>query len=192
MKQQLAGVLIASVFGTVFVFVNAGDPMPAELVPAARIAAVAALAATAVLGLLAARSTAPAGASTAPKPNRPGTSRRPPMFGRGFLGVVLTEAVLIIGGLRAIRVFDAPVETNVAWIAIVVGLHFIVLARVWKDARILVPGAVLTLLGVAGFALAAVSLVPLIPLVSGVLSGVTLLVCGVVATAAMWAAARRS
>lgn len=192
MNQRFLGVLIGSAFGAVFVFANSGPPMPPDMSLAARVAAVAALATTVLLGLMAARAGAPADSRRPLLPTPRGAGGRRGMFNRGFLGVVFTEAVLLIGGFRAIRVFDAPPETNVSWIAVVVGLHFIALAAVWKAPSVAVPGAVLTTLGVAGFALAALSLTPWVPLVSGVLSGVTLLVCGVAATAAMWAATRRA
>ncbi|MFB9800862.1 hypothetical protein [Streptomonospora salina] len=190
MNQRVLG--IGSAFGAVFVFANAGAPMPPHMVLAARAAAAAALAAAVLLGLAAARAGAPSGFPRGPPTVPGGAGGRRGMFTRGFLGVVFTEAVLLIGGFRAIRVFDAPPETNVAWIAVVVGLHFIALAAVWTAPSVAVPGAVLTALGAAGFALAALSLTPWVPAVSGVLSGVTLLACGVAATAAAWAATRRS
>ncbi|WP_052810010.1 hypothetical protein [Streptomonospora alba] len=192
MNQRFLGVLIGSAFGAVFVFANSGAPMPPDVTLAARVAAAAALAATVLLGLAASRGDAAADSRSRPPAARNAAGRWRGMFKRGFAGVVFTEGVLLIGGFRAIRVFGAPPETNVAWIAVVVGLHFVALVAVWKAPSVAVPGAVLTALGVAGFALAALSLTPWVPVVSGVLSGVTLLVCGVAATAAMWVATRRA
>ncbi|GAA3116798.1 hypothetical protein GCM10020001_040630 [Nonomuraea salmonea] len=54
-------------------------------------------------------------------------------------------------------------------------MHFVALAPVWKDWTIAVPGALLALLGVAGFALAGTSALAWVPIVSGVASGVVLL-----------------
>ncbi|MEV4377053.1 hypothetical protein [Streptosporangium sp. NPDC049644] len=71
--------------------------------------------------------------------------------------------------------WERPEQTNVAWVTFVVGVHFVALAPVWKDWSIAVPGVVLTLLGVAGLVLAATAAVDWVPFVSGVLSGVVLL-----------------
>ncbi|GII33765.1 hypothetical protein [Planotetraspora mira] len=98
-----------------------------------------------------------------------------PMFSRGYWLVVVAEAVLLFGGIALLRSWGRPEQTNVAWIAFVVGVHFIVLAPVWKQSGIAVPGVVLTLLGVIGLVLAATSAVAWVPFVSGVLSGVSLL-----------------
>ncbi|MEW9531940.1 hypothetical protein [Microbispora sp. NPDC049125] len=98
------------------------------------------------------------------------------MFGRGHWLIVAAEAVLLFGGIALLRSWDAPEQANVAWIAVVVGVHFIVLAPIWKQTSILVPGVILTLLGVAGLVMANTSAVAWVPIVSGVLSGLTLLV----------------
>ncbi|NBE92685.1 hypothetical protein FE391_03860 [Nonomuraea sp. KC401] len=63
--------------------------------------------------------------------------------------------------------------------ALVVGVHFVALAPVWKDWSIAVPGVVLTLLRAAGLALAPTAAVAWVPVVSGVLSGVVLLAAAV-------------
>ncbi|MEW9549045.1 hypothetical protein [Nonomuraea sp. NPDC050783] len=97
------------------------------------------------------------------------------MYGRGYLAVVAAEAVLLFGGLRALAAWGAPEQANVAWIALVVGGHFVVLAPIWRSWDIAVPGALLAALGIAGLALAWTPMAPWVPLVSGVLSGVVLL-----------------
>ncbi|NDU71576.1 hypothetical protein GWI34_02900 [Actinomadura sp. DSM 109109] len=164
MSPQLLGLLIGSGFGTAFVLANAGEPLPAPAGIALRILAVLCLVAVVVTGFRGDR--------------RGGTGRgeaRPGWFGPRFGLVVVAEFALIFGGIAVLRALDAPEEINVAWIALVVGLHFVVLAPVWKRAAIAVPGVVLTGLGAAGMVMAAVSSVEWIPFVSGALSGVTLL-----------------
>ncbi|MES9538204.1 hypothetical protein [Actinomadura sp. NPDC000600] len=164
MSPQLLGLLIGSGFGTAFVLANAGDPLPEPAGIAVRILAVLCLLAVVVTGFRGDR--------------RGGTGRgdaRPGWFGPRFGLVVAAEFALIFGGIAALRALDAPQEINVAWIALIVGLHFVVLARVWKRGSIAVPGVVLTGLGAAGMIMAAVSSVEWIPFVSGVLSGITLL-----------------
>lgn len=55
------------------------------------------------------------------------------------------------------------------------GVHFIAFMLVWNQRSIGLLGALLTLLGVGGFVLAATPALAWVPVVSGVLSGVTLL-----------------
>ncbi|MBV2363825.1 hypothetical protein ACFPZ0_20100 [Streptomonospora nanhaiensis] len=164
--ERFTGILIGSSFGTVFVLVNAHAPLPAAAGAALRVLALACLAATVVLGVLAARAAPPATA--------PGRA----MFGRGYAAVVAAEALLLFGGFPVLRALGAPAEANVAWVALVVGLHFVALMAVWRERGIAVPGAVLTALGAAGFALLATPAAAWTPFVSGVLSGATLLACG--------------
>jgi hypothetical protein len=159
MRQQFLGVLIGAAFGTVFVLVNSGPPLPAALGWVLRALAVVVLAAVVGLGLRAG--------------GRPTLDDRP-VFGPSSRVIVVGEVVLLVAGFFVLRLLDAPVEANVAWIATVVGLHFAALASAWKTRSILVVGAVLTVLGVAGLALLG-SLTEWVPFVSGVLSGVTLL-----------------
>ena len=75
-------------------------------------------------------------------------------FGRGYWYVVLGEVVLLFAGVLVInRVLHHP-EASVAWVAVVVGVHFVVLARVWREALFTVLGVVMTVLGVLGIVLA--------------------------------------
>ena len=75
-------------------------------------------------------------------------------FGRSYWYVVLAEVILLFGGVVVInRVLDHP-EASVAWVAVVVGVHFLVLARVWAERIFTVLGGVMTALGVIGIVLA--------------------------------------
>ncbi|MDX3106681.1 hypothetical protein ACIBO5_47825 [Nonomuraea angiospora] len=159
----MTGLLVGAVFGAVFVVVNAQSPLNTLTVNVLRAAACLAAASVVAMWFVAARREHTAGGS------------RPNMFGRGYLIVVAAEALLLFGGLRVLAAWGLPAQANVAWVAFVVGVHFIALAPIWKDRGIAVPGAVLTLLGVAGLILAPTGAVAWVPLVSGVLSGVALL-----------------
>ncbi|MFI6597507.1 hypothetical protein ACIBHX_14730 [Nonomuraea sp. NPDC050536] len=112
---------------------------------------------------------------------RPGAAAAPdnvpsaPFFGVGYRWVVAGEVVLLFGGMWLMRALGVPEQVNVAWIAFVVGVHFMALAPVWRQRSILVTGVTLTVLGVAGFAMAAASALTWIPFVSGVISGAVLL-----------------
>ncbi|GGU94983.1 hypothetical protein GCM10010182_09060 [Actinomadura cremea] len=142
---------------------NSGDPVPGPAGIALRVAAALCLVAVVVTGFR----TDPRGG---PEP-----AERPSWFGPKFGLVVIAEFALIFGGIAVLRALDAPQECNVAWIALIVGLHFVALAPIWKRTAIAVPGVLLTALGAAGMVMAAMSRVDWIPFVSGTLSGVVLL-----------------
>ncbi|MET8048991.1 hypothetical protein ABZU75_15465 [Streptosporangium sp. NPDC005286] len=161
--QRMTGLLVGAIFGAVFVVVNAQSPLNAVTVNFLRVAACLGAASVVAMWFATARRKQPA---VGPRRN---------MFGRGYLIVVAAEAILLFGGLRLLAAWGRPEQTNVAWVAFVVGVHFIALAPVWKDWGIAVPGVVLTLLGAAGLVLASTAAVAWVPFVSGVLSGVVLL-----------------
>lgn len=165
LMQRMTGLLVGAVFGAVFVVVNAQSPLNTVTVNVLKVAACLAAASVIAMWFATARGER--------QPTAAGSRRG--MFGRGYLIVVAAEVILLFGGLRLLAAWERPEQTNVAWVAFVVGVHFVALAPVWKDWGIAVPGAALTLLGVAGLVLASTSAVAWVPLVSGVLSGVILL-----------------
>ncbi|QFG23134.1 hypothetical protein [Actinomadura sp. WMMB 499] len=163
MSPQVLGLQIGAGFGTAFVLANSGEPVPGAAGIALRVAAILCLIAVIVTGFRANRRAEPAPAE------------RPGWFGPKFALIAITEFALIFGGIAVLRALDVPQECNVAWIALVVGLHFVALAPVWKRAAIAVPGVLLTALGATGMVMAALSHLDWIPFVSGTLSGVVLL-----------------
>ncbi|SNS67246.1 hypothetical protein SAMN05216276_1013152 [Streptosporangium subroseum] len=169
--QRMTGMLIGAVFGTVFVIVNAHSPLNTVVGIVLRVAASVSLACVIAMWVLAGRRGRAEGAQPAGIPGPPAAR----MFNRGYWLVVVAEVVLLFGGIAVFRAWERPEETNVAWIAFVVGVHFIALAPAWKHRGIILPGVILSLFGVAGLVLSATSAVEWVPFVSGVLSGVTLL-----------------
>ncbi|MEV0382054.1 hypothetical protein [Nonomuraea sp. NPDC050643] len=159
----MTGLLIGAVFGAVFVVVNAQSPLNAVAVNVLRVAACLAAVGVLALWFAAVRKERPAGE----------TGRN--MFSPGYLAVVAAEVVLLFGGLRLLAAWGGPEQLNVAWVSLVVGVHFVALAPIWKDWGIAVPGVVLSVLGGAGLALAFTAAVAWVPIVSGVLSGAVLL-----------------
>lgn len=139
-RAQRLGITIGTAFGLVFVLVNAGAlPSPWPLV--LRIAGVLAFVGV-QLALQA--------ATGRPEPEREGGVA----FTRGYWLVVAVEVVaLVVGPTVLTRVFDAS-EGGVAWVSLVVGLHFFVLAVLWRDSSLHVLAAALTVCGVAGLVLA--------------------------------------
>ena len=98
------------------------------------------------------------------------------LFGRNYWLIVAAELAVLVAGLAALSALGTARQTYVAWIALVVGLHFIAFryAGVWRGS-IAGPASFLVVLGLAGLGLAASSHARWIPLVSGVLSGLILL-----------------
>jgi hypothetical protein len=164
MSTERIGVLIGGTFGLVFVLVNAGSlPSGVSLV----LRAVAILALVGLVGYLVTRPDSP------PENSAQGGSLG---FSRGYWWVVIAEVVAIWAGIMVIgRVFDAP-QANVAWIALVVGVHFSVLAIVWKQPVFHWLGGVLAACGVVGLLLAVVGASSAaIDVVGGIVPGFLLL-----------------
>ncbi len=97
-------------------------------------------------------------------------------FSRGYWWVVIAEVVAIWAGIMVLgRVFDAP-HANVAWISLVVGVHFFGLAMVWKMPVFHWLGAALAACGVVGLTLAALGAsTAAIDVVGGIVPGFLLL-----------------
>ena len=170
-RERRLGITIGTAFGLVFVLVNAGAldaPWPLLL----RVAGVV----TFVGVQVALRSAARRPASV--------TEGGAAGFTRGYWAVVAVEVVALIAGVQVLaRAFDAP-EAGVAWVALVVGVHFHALAVVWRTASLHVLGAAMSVCGLIGLALALLgSSEAAVATVGGVVPGFVLLGGGA------WAAA---
>lgn len=158
---QFTGLLIGLVFGLVFVEVNSGD-LPYDWSFGLRAAGVM-IGVMLFAGLLWRRRSLDRAEQTTD------------LFNRRYWVVVAVEVVALLAGMVIInRVLDAD-RFIVAWIAVVVGVHFFGLGPVWRDRMLYVVGAVLALLGLAGFLIGAGGgSAAAIALVSGVGSGAAL------------------
>jgi hypothetical protein len=163
------GLLIGAGFGVAFVFAN--SPGPLNVAVASVLMALAMLAFVALIAMVVVMHGRDDEAAAAAW-RRPGAARR-------FLVVVCAEAAAIAAGIVVLRIFSAPEEANVAWIALVVGIHLVAFVAVWHGRTIIVPGVILTALGIAGLVMTATSAGEWTPFISGVLSGFTLIVFGV-------------
>lgn len=168
---MLAGLVISIAFGTVFVEANSGG-LAGAWTPALRIggAVVAAvlLAGTALVARV------PAGDAV---PGQRGFADR------RYRIVVAIEAVALFGGLAVINGALGFRSVGVAWVALVVGVHFVALARAWHIGLFTVLGIAQIVLGVAGFVLGGVGASAAVGVVAGVCSGVALFATAGVATA---------
>lgn len=155
------GALVGAVGGLVFVLVNAGATDAAWPVILRGLAIVTFLAAV-VLVLR-----APAlGAGRAPGADQM----------RRYWLTVLAEVVAIpVGNLVLLKVFGLE-GAGLPWVAVVLGVHFLVFDRIFPGAGFLVLGALVTLCGVAGLAMVVSDVdQDAVVVVSGVVTGFALL-----------------
>ena len=153
---------MAITFGTVFVLVNSGGvSAPWPLVIRVIGLLVAALL-VAGLVLVARR-----GSSVTPAPASG--------FDHRYWLIVALEAGALFGGLAVINGDLHGKAVSVAWVALVVGVHFFGLARIWRMPLYYWLGAAVTILSLAGFLIYALGgSAAIVGLVSGVGSGTAL------------------
>jgi hypothetical protein len=160
--QQRLGSLIGGIFGLIYVEANVGQlsrPWPAVL----QIAAGVAFAGLVALLARARVTRLPAGGG----------------FGGGFWLVVVGEAVAIVAGAAVLNGPAGLARAVVAWVSVVVGLHFVALAAVWRLPLLRYLGVAITLCGAAGLTAAfAGAPTAVVGLTGGVLPGVLLLTAG--------------
>ena len=163
---QRLGSLIAGIFGLIYVEVNTGS-LPEPWRMALRVAAGVAFAGLIVLLTLARGTHTPAD---------PGARRG---FGLGYWLVVAGEAVAIPAGAALLNGPAGLPHAVVAWVSVVVGVHFVVLAAIWRLRPFRLLGVAITLCGVAGMTAATYGAPPaVIEVIGGVLPGVLLLAAG--------------
>jgi hypothetical protein len=166
-RKRPAGITVGSVvaitFGTVFVLVNSADlPRPWPVV--IRVAGLGA-AALLLAGLAFVARTSP------PQPQSPESGA----LDRRYWFIVAAEAVALFGGLYVVNGVLHRAAVSVAWVAVVVGVHFFGLARIWRIPLYHWLGATMTILGLAGFLIyAAGGGAGMIGLVAGVGCGAAL------------------
>jgi hypothetical protein len=150
---------------------NTHSPLDAAVSVSLRILAVVALVVLVALGVFAGR---PSGRQRSLSERRVAKDETS-WFGRGFWLIVAGELALLQAGFQLLRVLGAPPQSRVGWIALVVGLHFVAFARLWREPSIALLGVIVFALGVAGLAISDTPAVSRAPLVNGVLSGFVLL-----------------
>lgn len=166
--SPVLGCLIAGIFGLAYVLANAGA-LPSPLDSVLPVIAIAALV---WLGVLVRR----AGLEWL------GGSRRRLRLGLGYWLVVMGEVGAIAAGSAVLNgPLDAP-RGVVAWVSLVVGLHFVALAVAWREPVFYVLGAAIAACGVAALAAAlAGGSDALVGGLGGVLPGLLLLTASLLA-----------
>jgi hypothetical protein len=167
---MVVGSLIATVFGLIFIEANSGG-LPSDWPSGIRITG-----AVAAVGLLLAiLRTSRLARAQIPRDNAGFADPR-------YLAIVGIEAAALFGGLAVINLVLNRAALAVPWIALVVGVHFFGLARLWHLSSFLMLGVALVILGGAGFLLNALSVSPgAVNLVSGAGSGAALFIAAGVA-----------
>ena len=140
MVAQAVGLLIGAAGGTAFVVFNSSR-IPPPYGVAAAVLAVLALVGLVVLLVRQRR----AGDETDGPDDGPG------MFGRGYRLVVIAEVVAIVLGVVVLGRLGLSLAV-LPWVAFVVGVHFVALGRVWRQASPAWVGAVVAVCGIVGFA----------------------------------------
>lgn len=162
----LYGTSVATAFGLVFLLVNGAMlPRPGFVI----VCVLAALALAAVVASVVRRFRGGAGV---------GVEAGTPPQARGFRLFWLAlagEIVALIVGLAVLRHVGLG-DYGVAWVALVVGVHFFPLARQWNYGTYTVIAVVMSVLGLAGLGFMLAGVAPwVVAAVSGVGSGLTLL-----------------
>lgn len=163
---QRIGSWIGAGFGLVYVEVNAAQlaPGPRIVVRAAGVVAFAAVA-----WLLVRRRPRDTG------DDDPGG----PVFGRAYWLIVLAEVVALFVGVRLVTGPLGLPDAGVAWVSLVVGLHFLPLAALFQVRLFRWLGLAIAACGVAGLALAVGDAsAAVIAVVGGLVPGVLLLASG--------------
>ena len=141
LDPQRLGSLIAAVFGLIYVMANSG-PLPHGVAVTLQVVAVLVFVAL-VVAIVRRRSIA-----------LPDESARGE-FGRGYWMVVGMEVVAIAAGIALLNGPLGAPYVSVAWISLVVGLHFFALARVWREPLFGWLGGPIALCGLVGLVAAA-------------------------------------
>jgi hypothetical protein len=159
----VVGSMVAITFGTVFVLVNsAGLPAPWPLIIRTGGLVVAALL---IVGLVLVVREAP------PATRAPASG----YMNRRYWLIVALEAGALFGGLAVVNGVLHRTAVSVAWVALVVGVHFFGLAWIWHMPLYHWLGAAMTVLGLAGFLIYALGgTAAIVGLVAGVGSGAAL------------------
>lgn len=163
---QRLGSLIGGIFGLIYVEVNAG-PLPEPWRTALRVAAGVAFAGLIIVLALAGGTHPPAGRGANGG------------FGSRYWLVVAGELAAIPAGAALLNGPAGLPDAVVAWVSVVVGVHFVVLAAIWRLRLFRRLGAAIVLCGIAGLTAAgAGATAAVIAGTGGVLPGVLLLAAG--------------
>ncbi len=160
-RHKRISIVITTVFGLIYVVANAGT------LPAPAATAIRAIGILAAIGLLV----------SLPRPEMPD----PPGvgFSRAYWLIVAGEIVVGIGGLAVLNSVFGIHDASIAWISVVVGIHFFGFYVIWRLPIMVWVGAAITICGALGLIEAGLDQsAALIAVVAGILPGAVLLAGG--------------
>ena len=175
------GSLVGALFGLVYVVVNAATMPDWRAVPLQVVAAVAFVAVVLPVRRAAARAAADASPGAGPRTTagaapaqRPVERRRD--VPRTYALIVVLEALALFAGVWLLNgPLDLP-TAGVAWVSVVVGVHFLPLGRLLEVPAFVPLGAAIATCGVVGLVLALLGVAePVVAGVAGVVPGLLLL-----------------
>ncbi len=160
-RHKRISIVITTVFGIIYIVANA------QLLPAAEATAVRVIGILAAAGLL----------ISLPRPDRPD----PPGvgFSRGYWLIVVAEIIAGIGGLIVLNDLLGIHDASIAWISVVVGVHFFGFYVIWRLPVMVWIGAAISVCGTLGLVAAGLDRsAALIAVVAGIVPGAVLVAGG--------------
>lgn len=136
------GLVIGAVFGLIYVVVNA-SALGTPVGPLLQLLGLAAF-----VGLLVVLRRSPSVPVDAVASS--------PRFGSGYWLVIAGEVAAMVAGIAVLNGLLELPQAVLPWISFVVGVHFLVLARVWGEPSLSWLGAGITVCGALGLTVAAV------------------------------------
>ena len=160
-RHKRTSIVITTVFGFIYVMANA------QFLPASEAIAIRVVGILAAVGLL----------ISLPRPDRPD----PPGIGfsREYWLIVAAEVAAGIGGLVVLNTVLGIHDASIAWISVVVGVHFFGFYVIWRLPIMVWVGAAITACGALGLIAAGMDRsAALIAMVAGIVPGAVLLAGG--------------
>ena len=160
-RHKRISIVITTVFGFIYVMANA------LLLPATAATAIRAIGILAAIGLLA----------SLPRPDMPD---QPGLgFSRDYWLIVAAEVIVGLGGLAVLNGVFGIHDASIAWISVVVGVHFFGFYVIWRLPIMVWVGAAITVCGALGLIAAGLDRsAVLIAVVAGIVPGAVLLAGG--------------
>ncbi len=160
-RHKRISIVITAVFGFIYVMANA-QPLPGAAATVVRVIGIVAAA-----GLL----------ISLPRPDRPD----PPSvgFSRSYWLIVAAEVAAAVGGLVVLNDLLGIHDASIAWISLVVGVHFFGFYVIWRLSVMVWIGAAISVCGAIGLVAAGLDRsAAVIAVVAGIVPGTVLLAGG--------------
>ena len=160
-RHKRISIVITTVFGFIYIMANA------QLLPASEATPIRVIGILAAAGLL----------IGLPRPDRadpPGVG-----FSRAYWLIVAAEVIAGVGGLIVLNDMLGIHDASIAWISVVVGVHFFGFYVIWRLPVMVWIGAAISVCGALGLVAAGMDRsAALIALVAGIVPGALLLAGG--------------